>query len=68
MRLEGGQGVFFPLREEERMELVHETVVQRRKIFKAIRACFLKAFKKEHLATRVQLLKKLAELSHGIAA
>lgn len=38
MRLVKGQGVFFWLRKEERLEFVHESIIQRRKILKAIRA------------------------------
>lgn len=67
MRLEGRQGVFFPLREEEGFKFVHEAIIEGGKILQAFRAGFLQFLKKEDLAARVQLLKELAELSHGIA-
>lgn len=59
---------FLRLREEEGMELVHKTIVQRGEIFEGIRACLLESLKKEDLSSRIELLEELAELGHGITA
>lgn len=56
------------LGEQERMELVHETIVEGCEIFQAVRAGFLQAFKEEDLCAGIELLQKLAQLSHRIAA
>ncbi len=56
------------LGKQERMKLVHETVIERCKIFETLRACFLEPFKEKHLCARVQLLKEMAQLSHGVTA
>ena len=50
------------------MKLVHESVIERGEIFKALRAGFFEAFEKEDLHTRVNLFQELAQLRHGIAA
>ena len=50
------------------MKLIHESVIQRREIFQALRAGFFQAFEKEHLCTGVELFEQMAELSHSIAA
>ncbi len=50
------------------MELVHETIVERRKILQAIRAGFLEPFEEKNLCAWIELLQKLAQLSHGITA
>jgi len=49
------------------MEFVHEPVIERGKIFQAIWACFLQTLEKEDLCPGIELLKELAELSHGVA-
>jgi len=56
------------LGKEERMKLVHETVIERGEIFETLRACFLETFKEKNLCARVQLLKEMAQLSHRVAA
>ena len=48
------------------MELIHESVVEGREIFQAVRARFLQAFEEEDLCTWIELLQELAQLSHGI--
>ncbi|HZD12849.1 MAG TPA: hypothetical protein VE177_04950 [Candidatus Binatus sp.] len=48
------------------MELVHEAVVKRGEIFETLRASFFQTFKEEYLCTRVYLLQKRAQLSHGV--
>jgi hypothetical protein len=50
------------------MKLVHEAVIERGEIFKALGASFFEAFEKEDLYARVDLFKELAQLSHGVAA
>jgi len=48
------------------MEFVHEAIIERRKILEAIWAGFFQSLEKEDLASRIQLLKELAELGHTI--
>jgi len=50
------------------MELVHETVIERGEIFKALGASFFKTLEEEDLCARVYLLQEMAQLSHGVAA
>jgi hypothetical protein len=50
------------------MELVHETIVERREIFQAVRARFLQTFEEEDLSAWIELLQELAQLSHRITA
>jgi len=50
------------------MEFVHESVVERGEVFQALRACFFQALEEEDLGAWVDLLQKVAELSHCIAA
>lgn len=45
------------LGEEQRMELVHESVVEGGEIFQAFWAGFLEALEEENLGARVDLLK-----------
>ena len=52
--------------EEERVKLVHKTIVQRGKMFEAFRTGFFEPLKKEDLGTRVNLFKQMAQLSHRI--
>ena len=50
------------------MEFVHESVVERREIFQRVRARFLQTFEEKDLCAWIELLQKLAQLSHGITA
>lgn len=50
------------------MKLVHETVIERSKIFQAFGAGFFQALEEEYLRAGLQLLKETAQLSHGITA
>lgn len=50
------------------MELVHKPVVEGGKVFEAFGARFFQSFEEEDLSPWVELLKKLAELGHCIAA
>jgi len=50
------------------MKLVHETVIERGKIFETVRAGFLEPFKEKNLCSWVYLFQELTQLSHGIAA
>jgi hypothetical protein len=50
------------------MKLVHESVIERGKIFEALRASFFEAFKEEDLYARVDLFQELPQLSHGVTA
>ncbi len=56
------------LGKQKRMKLVHESVIERGEIFKALGASFFKTFEEENLRARVDLFKELAQISHGIAA
>lgn len=55
------------LGKQERIELVHETVIERGKVLEALGTGFLQALEKKYLRPRVELFQELAELSHGIA-
>ena len=46
------------------MELIHEPIVQRGKIFQTIRTCLFETFEEKDLSSWVKLFKELAELSH----
>ena len=50
------------------MKLVHESIIERGEIFKALGAGFFETFKEENLCARVNLFEELPQLSHGIAA
>jgi len=50
------------------MKLVHESVIERSKIFEALGASFFEAFEEEDLYTRIDLFQKLTQLSHGVTA
>lgn len=52
---------------QERVEFVHETVVERGKVLQTLGTGFLQSLKEKHLRPRVELFEKFAELSHGIA-
>lgn len=67
----GQQGIFLScggLCEQEGMELVHESIIQRCKILEAVRTIFLEAFEEEDLGAWIQLFKQAAELCHRITA
>jgi len=48
------------------MKLVHEAVIERRKILETFRAGFFKTFKEKNLCSGVYLFQDLSKLSHGI--
>lgn len=48
------------------MELVHEPIIERSEVLKTFRARLLEFSEKEDLSAGVELLKKLAQLSHRI--
>ena len=50
------------------MKLVHESVIERGKIFEAFWAGLLEPFEKEHLCARIYLFQELTQLSHSITA
>ena len=50
------------------MKLVHEPVVQRGKIFEAVRAVLFESLEEKYLGARIQLLKEAAELGHAVTA
>lgn len=50
------------------MKFVHEAVIERCKIFQAVRTGLLEFLKKENLGARVELLQQLAQFTHCIAA
>ena len=56
------------LGKQERMKLVHESVVELGKIFETLGASFFETFEEKNLCTRVDLFKELPQISHGIAA
>ena len=62
----GRQGKNIGLGKQERMKLVHETVVERGEIFETLRASFFETFEEEDLCARVYLFQKSAQLSHGV--
>jgi len=49
------------------VKLVHKAVIEWGEIFEALGAGFFETFEEEDLCARVDLFKKLAQLSHGIA-
>jgi len=49
------------------VKLVHKAVIEWGEIFEALGAGFFESFEEEDLCARVDLFKKLAQLSHGIA-
>ena len=49
------------------MKLVHESIIQRGKIFQTIRTIFFQSLEKEDLGAWIQLLEKTAELCHRLA-
>lgn len=56
------------LGKQERMKLVHEAVIERGEIFKALGAGFFETFEEEDLCARVYLFQEMAQLSHGVTA
>jgi len=50
------------------MKLVHETVIERGEIFKALGAGFFKTLEEEDLCARVYLFQEMAQLSHGVTS
>ncbi len=56
------------LGKQEGMKLVHETVIERSKIFQALRAGFFQTLEEKHLRTWVQLFQKMTQLSHRVIA
>lgn len=48
------------------MELVHEPIIERSEVLETFRARLLEFSEKEDLSAGVELLKKLAQLSHRI--
>ena len=50
------------------MKLVHESVIERGKIFEALGAGFFETFEEEDLCTRIYLFQEMAQLSHGVTA
>ena len=66
--MERQQGKNVGLGKQKRMKFVHESVIERGKIFEALGTGLFEAFEKENLRPRVDLFQELAQLSHGIAA
>ena len=56
------------LREEQGMELVHKSVIERRKILEAVGTRFFEALEEKYLGAGVQLFQQRAELGHRIAS
>ena len=56
------------LGKQEGMKLVHKTVIEGGKIFQALGAGFFQTLEEKHLRARVQLLQKMAQLSHRVIA
>lgn len=56
------------LGKQEGVKLVHEAVIERGKIFQALRAGLFEALEEEDLCARVQLFQQMAQLSHRVAA
>ena len=54
------------LGEEEGMEFVHKTIVERRKIFQAVRAGFFQSLEEKYLGARVKLFKQMTQLRHRV--
>jgi len=50
------------------MKLVHETIIERGKIFEAFWAGFFETFEEKHLGTGIELFKETAQLGHRKAA
>jgi len=50
------------------MKLIHEAVIERGEIFKALGAGFFKTFEEKDLRAGVNLFQELSQLSHGVAA
>ena len=50
------------------MKFVHEAVIKRGEILKALGTGFFEAFEEEDLCARVYLFQEVAQLSHGVAA
>jgi len=50
------------------MKLVHEAVIERGEIFKALGAGFFETFEEENLCARVYLFQEMAQLGHGVNA
>lgn len=48
------------------MEFVHKAIVERRKIFQAVRAGFFQALEEKHLGARVKLFKQMTQLRHRV--
>ena len=48
------------------MEFVHKTIVERRKIFQAVRAGFFQSLEEKHLGARVKLFKQMTQLRHSV--
>lgn len=48
------------------MEFVHEPIVERRKIFQAVRAGFFQSLEEKHLGTRIKLFKQMTQLRHRV--
>src|SRR5919106_4072838 len=56
------------LREKQRMEFVHKSIIERGEILEAIGAGFFEALEEKYLGTGVQLLQQLTELGHRITS
>src|SRR5215510_12641475 len=56
------------LRKQERVELIHETIIERCKVLQAIRTRLFETLEEKHLHARVELLQDMAKLSHGVTA
>src|SRR5262245_43975408 len=56
------------LRKQERVELIHETIIKGSKVLQAIRTRFFETLEEKYLHPGIQLLQDMAELGHGITA
>lgn len=56
------------LGEQEGVKLVHEPVVQRGKIFEAVRTVLFESLEEKYLGARIQLLEEAAQLGHAVTA
>ena len=56
------------LRKQKRVELIHESIIERSEVFQTVGAGFFEAFEEKHLRARVELFQYMAQLGHGLAA
>ena len=57
-------GLACALGEEEGMEFVHESVIQRSKVLETLRAGLLQPLEEVDLGARIELFQELGELGH----